>query len=61
VISDGAPVDQLTLDVSSDKQIPGRHLRQLIAGIQSSGLIDLTAIGVKHDTDQYYPNGVRIK
>jgi cobaltochelatase CobT len=60
VISDGAPVDQLTLEINTDKQILDRHLRQVIAGIQSSGAIELTAIGVKYDTCQYYPNGVRI-
>ncbi len=60
VISDGAPVDQFTLEINSDKQILDRHLRQVIAGIQSSGAIELTAIGVKHDTDEYYPNSIRI-
>jgi cobaltochelatase CobT len=60
VISDGAPVDQFTLEINSDKQILDRHLRQVIAGIQSSGAIELTAMGVKHDTGQYYPDCVRV-
>jgi len=60
VISDGAPVDQFTLEVNGDKLILDRHLRQVIAGIQSAGAIELTAIGVKHDTGQYYPNSVGI-
>ncbi len=60
VISDGAPVDQFTLEINGDKQILDRHLRQAITGIQSSGAIELVAIGVKHDTGQFYPNSVRI-
>lgn len=60
VISDGAPVDQFTLEVNSDKQILDRHLREVIADIQSLGAIELIAIGVKHDTRQYYPSSVRI-
>jgi len=60
VISDGAPVDQATLDNNADKTILDRHLRQTIAGIENAGGIELSAIGVKHPVGQYYRNCVQI-
>ena len=55
VLSDGAPVDQATLERNEDKQILDRHLRAVIGQIQSVGLIELCAIGIGHDVSAYYP------
>lgn len=60
VISDGAPVDQTTLEENKDKALLDRHLRDVIAEIESSGSIELAAIGVKHDVHKYYANSAQI-
>jgi cobaltochelatase CobT len=60
VISDGAPVDQATLENNADKGILDRHLRQVIASIENAGDIELAAIGVKHGVRPYYRNSVEI-
>ena len=60
VISDGAPVDQATLETNADREILDRHLRQVIAEVENSGAIELAAIGVKHDVGRYYSNCVQI-
>jgi cobaltochelatase CobT len=60
VISDGAPVDQSTLEANEDKQILDRHLRDVIGEIERGGQIELAAIGVRHDVDQYYRLARRI-
>ena len=60
VISDGAPVDQTTLEENTDKAILDRHLRDVIAQIEGSSSIELAAIGVKHDVRKYYANSARI-
>ena len=60
VISDGAPVDQATLEATADKEILDRHLREVIAEIERGGQIELAAIGVRHDVEQYYRFARRI-
>jgi cobaltochelatase CobT len=60
VISDGAPVDQSTLEANEDKQILDRHLREVIGEIERGGQIELAAIGVRHDVHQYYRFARRI-
>lgn len=60
VISDGAPVDQATIEANADKEILDRHLRDVIAEIERSGLVELTAIGVRHDVEKYYRSARRI-
>lgn len=60
VISDGAPVDQATLEANADKQILDRHLREVIGEVERGGQIELAAIGVRHDVDQYYRSARRI-
>lgn len=60
VISDGAPVDQATLENNDDKQILDRHLRQVITEVETSGSIELAAVGVKHNVSTYYRNSVQI-
>jgi cobaltochelatase CobT len=54
VVSDGAPVDQMTLQENQDKTILDRHLRKVVAEIEESGSVELAAVGVKHDVRQYY-------
>ncbi len=59
VISDGAPVDQATLENNGDKEILDRHLREIIKEVDSA--IELLAIGVKHDVAKYYTKSVSIE
>jgi cobaltochelatase CobT len=61
VISDGAPADQATLEENEDKSLLDRNLRKVILEIETSGCIELAALGVKHDVSRYYPNHVRIE
>ena len=60
VISDGAPVDQATIEENADKAILDRHLREVIADIEASSPIELAAIGVKHDVRKYFRNSIEI-
>jgi cobaltochelatase CobT len=60
VISDGAPVDQATIEENADKAILDRHLREVIAEIEGASPIELAAIGVKHDVKKYFRNSVQI-
>jgi len=53
VISDGAPVDDATLSANSGS-ILEQHLRQVIAEIEGSGQVELSAIGIGHDVTRYY-------
>lgn len=60
VISDGAPVDQATIEANDEKDVLDRHLREVIGEIERSGQIELVAIGVRHDVDEYYRSARRI-
>lgn len=55
VLSDGAPVDQATLERNDDKALLDRHLREVIARVNAVGDIELCAIGIQHDVSGYYP------
>lgn len=55
VLSDGAPVDQATLEYNEDKALLDRHLREVIASVTSAEEIELCAIGIRHDVSAYYP------
>ncbi len=59
VISDGAPVDDSTLSVNSGSYLE-RHLRQVIAWIESRSPVELVAIGIGHDVTRYYQKAVTI-
>ena len=61
VVSDGAPVDQATLEENDDKSILDRDLRSAIVQIENSACIELAALGVKHDVSDYYRNHVHIE
>jgi len=60
MISDGAPVDQATIETNEDKRILDRHLRETIAWVTKDTTIDLAAIGIRHDVAPYYSNAVRV-
>ena len=59
VISDGAPVDDSTLSVNPGNYLE-KHLREVIAQIERSGVVELTAIGIGHDVTRYYRRAVTI-
>jgi cobaltochelatase CobT len=59
VISDGAPVDDSTLSVNSGHYLE-RHLRRVIADIESRSPVELIAIGIGHDVTRYYRRAVTI-
>lgn len=60
VLSDGAPVDQATLERNEDKAILDRHLRQVVSALNDTSLLELCAIGIKHDVSSYYQVSQRI-
>lgn len=55
VLSDGAPVDQATIERNDNTAILDSHLREVISQILDAGLIELCAIGIRHDVSTYYP------
>ncbi|MCO5089620.1 cobaltochelatase subunit CobT [Bosea sp. (in: a-proteobacteria)] len=59
VISDGAPVDDSTLSVNAGNYLE-RHLRHVIAEIETRSPIELIAIGIGHDVTRYYRRAVTI-
>ncbi|HXP13584.1 MAG TPA: cobaltochelatase subunit CobT, partial [Stellaceae bacterium] len=59
VISDGAPVDDSTLTVNPGNYLE-RHLREVIARIEKTSPVELTAIGIGHDVTRYYRRAVTI-
>ena len=59
VISDGAPVDDSTLNVNVGNYLE-RHLRQVIEEIETKSPIELIAIGIGHDVTRYYKRAVTI-
>ena len=59
MISDGAPVDDLTLSVNSGIYLE-KHLRQVIHEIETYSPVELIAIGIGHDVTRYYRRAVTI-
>ncbi len=59
VISDGAPVDDSTLSVNPGNYLD-KHLRQVIAEIETKSPVELVAIGIGHDVTRYYRRAVTI-
>ena len=59
VISDGAPVDDSTLSVNSGHYLE-RHLREVIAEVETKSPVQLIAIGIGHDVTRYYRRAVTI-
>jgi len=60
VISDGAPVDDATLAFAPPAYLEN-HLRQVIGTIETSGAIELRAIGIGHDVRRYYSHAITIQ
>ncbi|HRJ11932.1 MAG TPA: cobaltochelatase subunit CobT [Alphaproteobacteria bacterium] len=60
VISDGAPVDDATLAAAPAMYLE-RHLQQVINTIETSGKIELRAIGIGHDVRRYYSQAITIQ
>jgi len=59
MISDGAPVDDSTLSVNPGNYLE-RHLRYVIAEIETRSPVELIAIGIGHDVTRYYRRAVTI-
>lgn len=59
MISDGAPIDDSTLSANPGKFLE-RHLREVIAIVESDPAVELTAIGIGHDVTQYYKRAATI-
>ena len=59
MISDGAPVDDSTLSVNPGNYLE-RHLRHVIADIETHSPAELLAIGIGHDVTRYYRRAVTI-
>ena len=59
MISDGAPVDNLTLSVNPGNYLE-RHLRYVIEEIETRSPVELIAIGIGHDVTRYYRRAVTI-
>lgn len=59
MISDGAPIDDSTLSANPGKFLE-RHLREMIAIVESDPAVELTAIGIGHDVTQYYHRAATI-
>ncbi|WP_323006317.1 cobaltochelatase subunit CobT [Pseudorhodobacter sp.] len=59
VISDGAPVDDLTLSVNPANYLE-KHLRDVIAMVERKKAVELIAIGIGHDVTRYYNRAVTI-
>ena len=59
VISDGAPVDDSTLNVNVGNYLE-RHLRAVIDELENRSPVELIAIGIGHDVTRYYKRAVTI-
>ena len=59
MISDGAPVDDSTQSANAALYLD-KHLRQVIAEIESDAAVELLAIGIGHDVTRWYRRAVTI-
>ena len=60
VLSDGAPLDDATID-ANDADYLDRHLHSVIEWIQRDSPIELAAIGIGHDVRGYYRRAVKLR
>ena len=60
VVSDGAPVDDSTLN-ENEFSILERHLREVIAGLKAAGQVEIVAIGIGHDVTRYYETAIVVQ
>jgi cobaltochelatase CobT len=59
VISDGAPLDEATVE-ANDALYLERHLRTVIQWIERRSAVELAAVGIGHDVAQYYRRAVTL-
>jgi cobaltochelatase CobT len=59
VISDGAPLDEATLE-ANDPGYLDRHLRAVIDRIECRSAVELAAVGIGHDVTRYYRRAVTL-
>jgi cobaltochelatase CobT len=60
VISDGAPLDEATID-ANDPGYLDRHLHRVIEWIERESPVELAAIGIGHDVTAYYRRAMRLR
>lgn len=60
VISDGAPLDDATLEANDGAYLE-RHLKSVIHAIDKRSAVELAAIGIGHDVGAYYRRSVTLK
>lgn len=60
VISDGAPVDDMTLAHNGGYYLEA-HLREVIRHLSHHPSLELFAIGIGHDVTRFYPQSITIK
>ena len=60
VISDGEPVDNITLEHNTDDFL-ARHLRDVVGWIEARSPVELLAIGIDHEVRRYYPRAIAIE
>ena len=59
VISDGAPVDDSTLSVTSGDFL-AKNLKKVVKNIENKTNIEILAIGIGHDVSRYYKKAIKI-
>lgn len=60
VVSDGAPADHSTLSVNGRDYL-ANNLRDVIARIESEGMVELVGIGIGHDLSEFYKKSIRVE
>ncbi|CAK0769211.1 cobaltochelatase CobT [Gammaproteobacteria bacterium] len=60
VISDGAPMDKVTL-AANPRDYLDRHLHQVVDWIEKNTNLELHAIGIGHQVARYYRNSVSLR
>ena len=60
VVSDGEPVDNITLEHNADDFL-ARHLRDVVAWIEARSPVELLAIGIDHEVRRFYPRAIVIE
>ena len=59
VISDGAPLDEATVE-ANDALYLERHLQSVIEWIETRSTVELAAVGIGHDVARYYRRAVTL-
>jgi cobaltochelatase CobT len=59
IISDGTPVDDST-NSNNDSDILNDHLHQTIQRLEKHSKIDIAAIGILHNVDNFYQNSIMV-